>query len=222
MMKTSRSLQQWVLFSLLIIVPAIASAHTINLDIEPKTGWQLWWQFLGTGYKHILPLGLDHILFITCLFFIAKSHKQLIAYSLIFTLAHSITLGLAVIQFIPQQLPFVEPLIALSIVMMALSALRPQTVGLVPRAALIFMFGLLHGLGFAGALSEVGIPENAVGLSLFAFNLGVEGGQITVLLLLYLSLRLPFGTKPWYQRRVSFPVLIGIACTALYWTIERL
>ncbi len=211
-----------VVAALLLLLPHIASAHTIDLTVQQATNTELWWQFLGTGFNHIIPLGLDHILFITCLFFIARSHKQLIAYSLIFTGAHSVTLALAVLNWIPQQLPLIEPLIALSIVLMAISAMRPQTIGFGPRAILIFLFGLLHGLGFAGALSEVGIPQNAIGLSLFAFNLGVEGGQISVLAVLYLSLRLPFGQKSWYATRVAFPVLIMIACTALYWTIERL
>jgi hypothetical protein len=114
----------------------------------------------------------------------------------------------------------VEPLIALSIVFVAVEniltpELRPS------RIALVFAFGLLHGLGFAGVLSSLGLPRSEFLTALLSFNLGVEGGQLTVIALATLLLGLPFRNRGWYRQRVVVPASCLIAAVGLYWSVQR-
>ena len=99
---------------------------------------------------------------------------------------------------------------------MLLSNLRPW------RIFLVFMFGLIHGLGFASALNEIGLPRNKFAISILSFNLGVELGQISIILVIFALIVAPMGKKPWYKRRIVFPISIAIALVAAYWTIQRL
>jgi hypothetical protein len=137
-----------------------------------------------------------------------------------FTVAHSITLGLAMYGFIKPLPSIVEPIIALSIFFVAVENLLVQE--LKPsRLAIVFGFGLVHGMGFAGVLGELGLPPGSYFNALISFNIGVELGQIAVILLAYFLCARWFAEKTWYRSRVVNPVSLTIACIALYWTIER-
>ena len=137
-------------------------------------------QYLWLGYTHILPKGLDHILFVLGIFLLSPRLKTMLLQVTAFTIAHSITLGLSMYGIVSLPSRVVEPLIALSIAYVAIENLVTRE--LKPwRLALVFMFGLLHGLGFAGVLRELGLPRDEFLTALLTFNLGVEGGQLTII-----------------------------------------
>jgi hypothetical protein len=177
-------------------------------------------QYLWLGYTHILPKGLDHILFVLGLFLLSPRIRTLLLQVTAFTVAHSITLGLSMYGIVSLPSRVVEPLIALSIAYVAIENLVTRE--LKPwRVALVFMFGLLHGLGFAGVLRELGLPRNEFHTALLTFNLGVEGGQLTVIAGAMI-VTLPFKTKGWYRQRVVIPASIAIAVVGAYWFVVRL
>lgn len=180
--------------------------------------------YLSLGIEHIL-LGFDHLLFVLGLILITPSARQLVWAITAFTAAHSITLTAAALGFVHVPPKPVEAVIALSIVFVAAEILRTREgrAGLAARAPWLvaFAFGLLHGFGFAGALSEIGMPAGHVPVALLFFNLGVEAGQLlfvgTVLALAALSRRLR-GPLPRWTTRVA-PYLIG--SLAMAWAIQR-
>ncbi len=177
-------------------------------------------QYLWLGYTHILPKGLDHILFVLGLFLLSPRWKTMLLQVTAFTVAHSITLGLSIYGIVSLPSRIVEPLIALSIAYVAIENLVTRE--LKPwRLALVFTFGLLHGLGFAGVLRELGLPREEFLTALVTFNLGVEGGQLTVIAAALLIVA-PFMTTGWYRQRVVIPASIVIAAIGLYWTVTRL
>jgi hypothetical protein len=136
-----------------------------------------------------------------------------------FTIAHSITLGLSMYGLVSLPPRIVEPLIALSIAYVAIENLVTRE--LKPwRVALVFMFGLLHGLGFAGVLRELGLPRDEFLTALLTFNLGVEGGQLTVIAGA-MMLTAAFVNKDWYRQRVVVPASLAIAAVGIYWTMAR-
>jgi hydrogenase/urease accessory protein HupE len=176
------------------------------------------------GMEHIL-LGIDHLLFVLALLLIVRGWRQVVATVTAFTVAHSLTLVAAALEWIVVPVPPVEAVIALSIVFVAAEAvhgLRGQA-GLTARAPWLvaFTFGLLHGLGFASALSEIGLPAHAIPMALLTFNVGVEAGQLLfVAAMLILSIvlrRLPAALA----RRGQFATAYAIGALAAYWTIER-
>ncbi len=208
-----------VLFILLLIV-APAMAHVVAYELDPQPQGSVFWKYLVTGFEHIIPLGFDHILFILCVFFLNTSIRKIILQATMFTLAHSITLGLAMYGIINPDPKIVEPLIALSIVVLALentfySRVKPW------RLVLVFLFGMVHGMGFAGALSEMGMPRYAFATALVAFNVGVELGQLSIILFMYFAVAKTMSKNPWYRKRVVIPVSLIIALIAAYWTVER-
>jgi hypothetical protein len=177
-------------------------------------------QYLWLGYTHILPKGVDHILFVLGLFLLSARLKPLLLQVTAFTVAHSITLGLSMYGIVSLPSRVVEPLIALSIAYVAIENLVTRE--LKPwRIALVFMFGLLHGLGFAGVLRELGLPRDEFLTALLTFNLGVEGGQLTVIAGAML-LTTPFMKKGWYRQRVVIPASMLIAAVGVYWFVIRL
>lgn len=197
-----------------------AQAHTINYELAslPQTG--IAWVYLKLGYEHIVPLGLDHILFVLSIFFLSPKLKTVLWQATAFTLAHSITLGLAMYGFIQPLPALVEPIIALSIFFVAVENLLVRE--LKPsRLAIVFGFGLVHGMGFAGVLGQLGLPPGSYLNALISFNVGVELGQITVILLAYFLAARWFAQKDWYRQRIVNPISLAIALLALYWTIER-
>lgn len=176
-------------------------------------------QYLVLGYTHILPKGLDHILFVLGIFLLSPRLKPMLWQVTAFTVAHSITLGLSIYGIVSLPSRIVEPLIAVSIAYVAIE--NVVTRELKPwRLALVFMFGLLHGLGFAGVLRELGLPRSEFLTALLTFNLGVEAGQLTIIAAALLAVS-PFMKKGWYRRRVVIPASLFIAMVGLYWTIAR-
>lgn len=175
------------------------------------------------GYRHVIPDGLDHVLFIFALFLMARAWRPLLAQSLAFTLAHSITLGLAISGFINlSKLPgafLIEPLIALSIVALALENIFRQKVQK-RRLLIVFLFGLIHGLGFAESLGSVLQKDSQLLGSLIVANLGVELAQITLLAALWIGTIVWWKSKFYQQCRLAACLLI--AAIAISWTIERL
>jgi hydrogenase/urease accessory protein HupE len=176
--------------------------------------------YLWLGYTHILPKGLDHILFVLGIFLLSPRLKTMLMQVTAFTIAHSITLGLSMYGVVSLSSRIVEPLIALSIAYVAVENLLTRE--LKPwRLALVFLFGLLHGLGFAGVLRELGLPRDEFLTALLTFNLGVEGGQLTIIAVAWLATA-SFAKRWWYRERVVIPVSLAIAATGLYWMVTRL
>lgn len=216
---TSNNLKKRLLTALCIGISVSLLAHPGDeLNGLPRS--QIATLYLELGFKHIIPLGLDHILFVICLFLLNSNLKSVIWQATAFTIAHSITLGLAMNGIVSSPASVVEPLIALSIFYIAienilLEKLKPA------RVAIVFLFGLLHGMGFAGVLTELGLPSSEYITGLVCFNVGVELGQISIILGCWLLFGIWFSKKPWYRKRIVVPASVAIALIALYWTIER-
>ena len=209
-----------LLVALLLALVSTAQAHTINYELAAMSGSSIGWMYLQLGFTHIIPLGLDHILFVLSIFFLSPRLSTVIWQASAFTVAHSITLGLAMYGYIKPLPAVIEPIIALSIFFVAMEnilvrELKPS------RIAIVFLFGLIHGMGFANALTSLGLPPSDYFLSLLSFNVGVELGQVAVILIAYGLVGRWFAHQPWYRQRVVVPVSIAIAVIALYWTIER-
>jgi len=196
------------------------SAHAIAADLSKLSRTDVAWIYLKLGYTHILPLGLDHILFVLCIFLLNPKLKSVIWQATAFTVAHSITLGLAMYGLITPPSHIIEPVIALSIFFVAVEniltdKLKPS------RVIVVFIFGLIHGMGFASALTGLGLPKKEFVTGLVTFNVGVELGQISVILSAWLLVGIWFSKKPWYKSRIVTPASAIIALIALYWMIER-
>ncbi len=176
-------------------------------------------RFLWLGFLHILPLGLDHILFVLGLYFLGSGWRALAAQIAAFTIAHTTTLGLAAAGLVRVSPAIVEPLIALSIAFVALENIFRPRIG-PARIVVVFVFGLLHGLGFAGVLSELEMPPGQFLTALLAFNVGVDLGQLAVLALAFLTVGW-FRQKTWYRPALAIPACALVAATGLYWTVER-
>lgn len=205
----------------LLIAVARANAHVVFNEYDLMTGDEAGWHFLWMGFQHIIPLGFDHILFVLSLYLLSPKLKTILWQATAFTVAHSITLGLAVYGVIQPPSAVIEPLIAISIVVVALeNILSPKLRA--SRIGIVFLFGLVHGLGFAGALSELGLPKKHFLITLITFNVGVELGQISVILLAYLLFGRWFSGKEYYHRRVVVPLSVAVATIAGFWTVERI
>ncbi len=176
-------------------------------------------RYLALGFRHIVPAGPDHVLFVFGLFLLTTAWRPLLWQISAFTLAHTVTLALAAVGVIALPAEVVEPLIALSIVYVAVENIFTDRMS--PwRPALVFAFGLLHGLGFAGVLGDLGLPRPALTGALIGFNVGVELGQLAVIAFAFVVLG-PLRNKPWYRKRVAVPLSLGIAVVGLYWFVER-
>ncbi|WP_246010510.1 HupE/UreJ family protein [Hymenobacter perfusus] len=212
---------RYVLPVALLLLPGLAVAHVLDTDLSKLSRTDVFFTYLKLGYTHILPLGIDHVLFVLSLYLLEPRLKPVLWQATAFTVAHSITLGLAMYGVVSPPASLVEPLIALSILFVAIenivvARLNPW------RIVVVFGFGLLHGLGFAGALTGLGLPQSMFLESLVAFNVGVELGQVSVILLAWLLIGRWAANKPWYKRRVLIPASVAIGLMAAYWTIERL
>jgi hypothetical protein len=186
----------------------------------PPTRWQIAHQYLELGYVHILPRGLDHILFVLGLFLLSATFKPVLLQVTAFTIAHSITLGLSMYDVVSLPARIVEPLIAISIAYVALENLFTREIR--PwRLGLVFLFGLLHGLGFAGVLKDLGLPRGEFLTALVSFNLGVEAGQLTVIAGATAVVAAALG-RNWYRHVVVVPASLSIAAIGVYWTIVRI
>jgi len=171
------------------------------------------------GIEHILA-GFDHLLFVIALLFLVKFNKRLVWTITAFTLAHSVTLASSALGLVTLRSPPVEATIALSIVLVAGEALHDRkTLSRQWPALVAFLFGLVHGLGFAGALQEIGLPEQNLPIALLTFNIGVELGQLCVVALAYAMYR-AFARIPVFTL-ARVPAIYAIGAIAAYWSIDR-
>jgi hydrogenase/urease accessory protein HupE len=182
--------------------------------------WQVIALYLQLGFTHIVPRGADHILFVLGIYLLTLEKRSILLQVTAFTVAHSITLALTIYGVVSLSPRIVEPLIALSIVCVAVENLFVRRFHLW-RLALVFAFGLLHGMGFAGVLRELGIPRSQFIPALVSFNVGVEGGQLAVIAAAFLLVGLWFGKKTWYRSRITIPASACIGVIGVYWTVER-
>ncbi len=197
------------------------SSPAIPLDggVE-TTGWQVFAEYIPVGFAHIVPMGLDHILFVLGLFFLGTATRTLLWQISAFTLAHTVTLALGAVGWVQVPASIVEPLIAASITYVAVENIW---LGHLTRwrPVVIFAFGLLHGLGFASVLGDFGLPRAQFFPALIGFNIGVEFGQLTVIALAFLAVGLWFGNKPWYRKVIAIPASAVIALVGAWWVVER-
>lgn len=178
-------------------------------------------QYVPVGFDHILPKGLDHILFVLGLFFLSPRLKPLLWQVSAFTLAHTVTLAAGAMGWVNVPASIVEPLIAASICWIAVENIIGDGKLHRWRPAVIFSFGLLHGLGFASVLGEFGLPQGQFIPALIGFNVGVELGQLTVIALAFLAVGVWFRSKNWYRQAIAMPASGVIAMIGAYWVVER-
>lgn len=187
---------------------------------EDQRGWgEIAKAYVLLGVEHILG-GIDHLLFVVSLLFLVGFRRQLIGTITAFTLAHSVTLACSVFGWITLRSPPVEACIALSIVLVAAEALsRRETLARRLPALVSFAFGLVHGLGFAGALKDIGLPQSHLPLALLTFNVGVELGQLLMVGVAYATVRLPIAQR--YLGPARRPALYLVGAVAAYWSWLR-
>lgn len=180
--------------------------------------------YFGLGIEQFL-FGADHLLFLLGLLFLVNGWRRLIVTIIAFTVAHSLTLAAATFGWVHVPQAPVEAAIALSIVFVAVEIVhgRQGRPGLAERQPWIvaFGFGLLHGLGFAGVLSELGLPETAIPLALLFFNLGVETGQIAFVLTILIVMRASRSLGSRWPRWCETIPVYALGTIAMYWTIDR-
>jgi hypothetical protein len=208
------------LSKLTAMAPTAPTEGSVALESTAGDRWATLGTFMRQGFVHVVPLGLDHILFVLGLFFLSREWRPLLYQVSMFTLAHTITLGVATLGLVSVSGAIVEPIIALSIAYIAVENIyRPKYTHW--RLVVVFIFGLIHGLGFAGALSELSLPATSLIIGLLGFNIGVEFGQLAVI-------SIAFGATIWlkdaaqYRKYVVVPGSAMIAALGLYWTVERI
>lgn len=177
--------------------------------------------YLRLGFTHIVPEGVDHILFVLGIFLLSTRLRDILSQVTAFTIAHSITLALTMYGLVSLPARVVEPMIALSIAYVAIENLFTSRVH-AWRVALVFCFGLLHGMGFAGVLRELGLPRSEFATALITFNVGVELGQLTVIAGAWLFVASWARNKSWYRTRLVTSMSCVIAAVGLYWTVQRI
>ena len=180
------------------------------------------YRYLHSGFVHIIPLGVDHILFVVGLFLFSLSGRVLIYQISLFTLAHTLTLALSSLGIVRISAQIVEPLIALSIAYVAIETIWAKGRFHLQRALLIIGFGLLHGMGFASVLADFGLPDGQFIPALVSFNIGVEIGQLAIVAPLYILMRWLRPPAGIYRMIIQIPASVVIASIGLYWTAERL
>ena len=185
-----------------------------------QTAFSAFVDYIRVGFDHIIPKGLDHILFVLGLFFLALKMRPLLWQVTAFTLAHTVTLALGALDIIRIPGDIVEPLIAASIAYVGIENVLSRK--MTPwRPFVVFAFGLLHGLGFASVLADFGLGSSHFIPKLIGFNVGVEVGQLAVIAIAFLLVGIWAGNKPWYKSRIANPASIAIALVGIYWTLER-
>jgi hypothetical protein len=218
--KTQITCLKMILATLFVFLCVPVFAHTINYALEKAPAGDVVWFYLTLGFRHIIPQGLDHILFVAGLCLLSTKIRTILWQATAFTVAHSITLALSMKNIIVAPPAIVEPIIALSILFVAienliLSELKPW------RILIVFSFGLIHGMGFASSLNEIGLPPGKFYTSILSFNIGVELGQIAVITAMFLLVIIPLRQKLNYRKMIVYPLSVLIAVVAAYWTIER-
>jgi hypothetical protein len=192
----------------------------LSLTPPRASAFDLFQQYVRLGFLHIVPAGADHVLFVVGLFLLSTQLKPLIWQVTVFTIAHSVTLALASFDIITLTPSIVEPLIALSIVFIGVENIRGQAVSR-RRLGIVFLVGLVHGLGFAGILGELGLPDAEWLPALAGFNVGVECGQLTVIAIAALIVG-RFVSRPNYRSAIVIPASAAIVAIGSYWTLARL
>ena len=198
-----------------------SSPLSLTAPAQDMTRVRIAWRYLTLGFTHILPFGLDHMLFVLGIYLLSTRTRFLLWQVSAFTVAHSITLGLSMYSVISASPRIVEPMIAVSIAYIAienifLAELKSW------RVTLVFAFGLLHGMGFAGALKELGLPRAEFMTALLTFNVGVEAGQLAVIAAAFLLIGWHCANRAWYRGWIVIPASAVIGCIAAYWTLQRL
>lgn len=197
------------------------TSELIRLEgVVHQSAWQVFSNYVAIGFQHILPKGLDHILFVVGLFLLSLKMSTLLWQITSFTIAHSVTLALGILGLVNISADIVEPLIALSIVYVCVENILSDKLHSW-RPVIIFSFGLLHGLGFASVLIEIGLSSNYFISGLIAFNLGLELGQLSVIAICFFAMAVWFRHKSWYRSRITVPASGIIALIGAYWFIER-
>ena len=197
-----------------------SEAFTLTEVFTKRSTFSVIYEYIVAGFEHILPMGVDHILFIIGIFLLSTRMRPLLWQVTMFTVAHTITLGLSMNGVINLPANIVEPLIALSIAYIGFENIWHKSLHN-SRLVLVFAFGLLHGLGFASVLQEFGMPDDAFITALISFNIGVEIGQLAIILLGFLTVGFWFRNRDWYRNVVIVPASALIALTGLYWTYDR-
>jgi hypothetical protein len=199
--------------------PTAPSPGAIPATGSSGDAWSTFKSFFAQGFLHVLPEGLDHILFVLGLFLLSRGWKPLLLQVSTFTLAHSVTLVMATLGWVKVSPSVVEPIIALSIAAVAIeNIVHPRYTPW--RLVVVFVFGLVHGLGFAGALSSLDLPTAALASGLVGFNLGVEGGQLAVIAIAFLA-TVWVRNPEHYRRWIVIPGSALIAAMGLWWTVQR-
>lgn len=186
---------------------------------DAQNGLETFVGYVPVGFDHILPKGLDHILFVLGLFFLSTRLRPLVWQVSAFTLAHTVTLALGALGWVNVPGAIVEPLIAASIVYVAVENIFHSGLNRW-RPLVIFGFGLLHGLGFASVLGEFGLPAGQFVPALIGFNIGVELGQLTVIAIAFVLVGWVM-KRDWYRRAIAVPASCVIAAVGAYWFVER-
>lgn len=203
------------------VEPGKSSApFALDRSVIPPARWEVVKQYLGLGFTHILPRGLDHVLFVLGIFLLSTKLRPVLWQVSSFTIAHTITLALTIYGVVSLPSRIVEPLIALSIVYVAVENIFTSQLH-AWRPLVVFCFGLLHGMGFAGALRDLGLPRSEFVPALLSFNAGVECGQLAVIFTAFALIGMPFRRKEWYRTRVVVAGSLMIAAVGLYWSVQR-
>jgi hydrogenase/urease accessory protein HupE len=205
-------------------VKRLTAAEPSAVIPPAQSGWSVAGEYLELGIEHIL-LGIDHLLFVLALLIISKGTRRLVVTVTAFTLAHSITLGMAAFGVVNVPSGPVEATIALSIAFVAMEIIhsRQGRIGLAAQAPWIvaFAFGLLHGFGFAGALSEIGLPPGHIPTALLFFNVGVEIGQLLFIGLVLVFMKLTLSLMTGLPRWATLVPPYAIGSVAMFWVFER-
>ncbi len=196
------------------------SQPVVIADVQSRTALDMVVDFVKIGFTHILPQGLDHILFVVGIFLLSIRVRPILRQVTAFTVAHTLTLGLGAAGWVNLPTGIVEPLIAASIVYVAVENILHKELSRW-RPVVVFCFGLLHGLGFAGILKEFQIPDSDFLLGLLSFNVGVELGQLTVIAICFALVGIWFGAREWYRQRIVIPGSLLIAVIGAFWFVQR-
>lgn len=199
----------------------VSQAFSLTEIVARQSRFEVIGSYITIGFEHIVPKGLDHILFILGLFLLSTHWRPLLWQVTMFTVAHTITLGLAMNNIVELPANIVEPLIALSIAYVGIENIFARTLHK-SRLLLVFIFGLLHGLGFAGVLADFGMPQDDFVVALISFNIGVELGQLAVITMAFVVLRSWFKDQQLYHRVIVLPGSVFISITGVYLVLERL
>jgi hydrogenase/urease accessory protein HupE len=200
---------------------ATSRPFPIAANVKPPTTIEIIGRYLSLGFRHIVPEGLDHILFVLGIFLLSTRLSSILVQVTAFTVAHSVTLGLTMYGVVSLPSRIVEPLIALSVAYVAIENI--MTSKLTPwRPAVVFGFGLLHGMGFADALTGLQLPRSEIIPALISFNVGIELAQLTVIAAAFFAVAAWYRDKPWYRARFVVPASAIIAAIGLFWTVQRI